>query len=339
MLAVKSVQFWLEDQVTMLMRFSVRCLLGCTFLFHGAVGAQTHSITSNAVSWGSNDIGPIPQQATHLAGDTVSDSAAATFAVSNQLGAASGSASAESQASANFGVNRASASAGLTAYQGVEDGLFGVAYTNSAAYSFWSDTLTVAGGAVGDVVNLWFSGRTTYSLERDLGASYLPASIGLNQSFSAISNRGAGGQVNFSTADFVLHAGAGYLDWSLSFAARSGDSINLAMALSAQLTGGSFGIDRPGLTAERAAFDSTNTALLTTLDVSDGYALSSSSGALVAYEGAFAYGAVLAHGNPSPITPVPEPGTYALMVAGLGMLGIARRSRSRARRSTQTQRE
>lgn len=299
-------------------------LTHCLFVAGLAVCAPVaaQSVTTTVYSRGDSDPVPEPQTTTQVPGETVTDSSSASFLVSNHLGTASGTALGSSLASTNYGLNRAAVAGDLVGYNG--DFGAALAYTQSYAYSRWTDTLVIGGGAAGDLVNLSFSGRTTYSLQVFGGAVAVPPAVSLNQDFFASGSLLGGGQVSFSTADFASNASLGFLDWTLNFAGRSGDSVLLGMVMNMYIEGGNFG-GGLGSTNKRVVFDSSNTALLTRLDVTDGYSLTSASGELVAHDGAFAYSAVLAA--------VPEPETYGLMLVGLGILGFVTRHRRRETRN------
>jgi hypothetical protein len=279
--------------------------------------ATAQSVTSTVYSRGLQDPVPEPQATTNVPGEVVTDASSSSFVA----GSVSGSVSGNALAQTDYGLNRIAVSGGLVGENSAAG--FGVTYVDGLAYSIWNDSLLVSGGATGDLVNLSFSGRTTYTLDLTGGASASNGSPALQlfQQFVANSSIGSG-FVNFDTNNFVDNAPQGFLDWTVSFAARSGDTVTLTMVMQAQLSSSFFGLDS-GTTNKLASFDSSHTALLTTLDVTDGYSLSSATGELVANGESFAYRAVLA----TPVTPVPEPETYALMLLGLTAVGIASRRR------------
>jgi hypothetical protein len=285
--------------------------------------ATAQSVTSTAYSRGHLDPIPEPQATTHVPGEAVTDASSSSFVASGTSGSVSGSALAET----DYGLNRVAVSGGIVGISSFPD--FGFAFVDGLGYSIWNDSLLVSGGAVGDLVNLSLSGRTTYLLDLTGGASVSSGSpaLQLEQQFVADSSIGSG-RVTLDTDDFAAAAPQGFLDWTVSFAAHSGDTVTLTMVMQASLSSSFLGLDL-GITDKHVIFDSSNTALLKTLDVTDGYSLSAASGELVADNGAFAYRAVLAA---TPVTPVPEPETYALMLAGLAAVGVAARRRKNRER-------
>lgn len=298
-----------------------KLLFACLTTAAFAIGSPSlaQSITSEVTAYGSDDPPPAQRATTNVPGQSVSASAQASFSVSNPPNSASGTTSGSSFAQTDYGVNRVAASGGLVGVN--ETWGSGLALVDTTAYSFWTDNLTITGGAAGDLVNLSFSGRTTYSLDLVGGAVATAPAVTLEQTFVANSPID-GGQVTLSNAQFASNAALGFVDWTFSLAARSGDLIGLTMSFNVGINSSFQGLQL-GSTDKRVSFDSSKTALLETLDVTDGYALSSASGELVVHNGAFAYNAVLA----DTVTPIPEPETYALMLAGLGLMSVIARRR------------
>lgn len=303
-------------QITRLNLFT-RALVTCALGASSAL-ACAQSVTSTAVTYGSDAIPPIIQSTTTTPGEQVAQSATVLVHARGPKGDyIYGSTSGASYALTDFGMNKVAAAGGLLGINTQTD--FGVGYVNSNAYSQWADQWRVSGGKAGDPVSISISGRTSYALGLFNGA--LPMAPAFQASGFA---QFGSGSVQFDNSDFAANAIPGFIDWSLSFAARSGDIFNVSMNLSVSISP-SFGGLGLGETNKLWSFDSTHTSLVRSADLTDGYSLSAASGQLVAHDGAFAYLAVLAEEAPPPA--VPEPQTYALMFGGLALIGVARRVR------------
>ena len=278
------------------------------------------AVNSSAASFGSDTVPPVIQSTTSVAGEIVSQSATASAYLHNSpdgpvlVGSVGGS----SSAATDFGINRVGVGGGLIGI--AEPGAFAFAYTSGQSFSRWNDSWTVGGGTMGELLTVSLSGRTTYELSL-AGGAIDPRALQIGQGFNA-----GGSQLSWSSDDFFANAAAGYIDWVLSFDARSGDEVQVAMYFQASLDGGSLGLDL-GTTNKGIAFDAMHTSLLESISLPIGYSLTAESGQLVAHDGGFAYRAVLAElANEGTVA---EPQTLALAALGLFATGLASRRRSR----------
>lgn len=240
-------------------------------------------------------------------------------------------------AATDYGINRVSAAGGFVRNTSTIPGLSQIegpfpfysdpiAIATSGAISLWYDRWTVTGGAPNTAVSVTVHGTIDFDLTasgRFLEDVRTNAFIAQARFFvPSVEN-----PLVADTVDFIAAAGPsghGLISWSQTFSVGTYSSIDVAAEFRAS--------DTPANIADynvdggaSVAFSAMHTSKITSIELPDGYSLTSESGQIVAHDGAFAYQAVL---NDSAL-PVPEPSTYAFMLAGLGVVGFTARRNKR----------
>lgn len=271
-------------------------------------GALAAEVYSEIFTYGSFD-NTTETIKTATPGQTISSTAQASTL-------SAGTANASAKAQTFFGINRIGTFSELV-YHNPPNGNIDAAYTDSWAYSFWTDGLTVQGGSQGDLVNVSFQGSIDYSIANPNNVPLVAGNGFLQIGYQLqISSNIDQKVIAFTASDF---AAGSSINWSVTVAALSGGRIDVFSLFHSLVDGGSFGIEQ-GTGRKSFTLDAMRSSTLELINIDSGYTLASEAGELVASSGGFIYQA----------TAVPEPETYALMLAGLAAVLHFGRRRLRA---------